>query len=89
MVTTAIEVIFDTQSLLRSSDCVIISSLNGGDEHQSCPTIHQVESLSVRNSFLIVLVVRWSLRLCAISPQFGVAAYLSGLKDGTRLQMVA
>ena len=53
------------------------------------PTIHQVASLSVRNSVLIVLVVRWSLRLCAISPQFGVAAYLSGLKDGTRLQMVA
>jgi hypothetical protein len=67
----------------------MLSSLSGGDEHQTAPTAHQVGSFSVRNSFLIVLVVRRSLRLCTISPQFGVAAYLRGLKDRTRLQMVA
>ena len=48
-----------------------------------------MRSLSVSSSFLIVLVVRRSPMVCAVSPQFGVAAYLRGLEDRARLQMVA
>jgi hypothetical protein len=37
----------------------------------------------------MVLAARWFLTLCTISSQFGIPAYLGGLKDCARLQMVA
>ena len=77
------DVIFDTQYLLLSN-CKNFAPLNGGRA-----TIQRVLSLSVRSSFLIVLVVRRSLMVCAVSPQFGVAAYLRGMEDRARLQMIA